>query len=87
LLIDGHLKVCGNPIKPKITFVGEALNQVFYQFMSDLEKDENGPDLVLILGTKLEIISATPESLAQSKKIPTIYINPEKSPGYDFDDV
>lgn len=65
-----HCK-CGGVIKPDIVFFGEQLPRDFYNIM------ENPPetDLLLILGTSLQIQPASSLPLMLAKEIPSIIVN------------
>lgn len=62
---------CSGIIKPNITFFGEPLPQQFYDFLS------NPPtvDLVITMGTSLEVQPANQIPLQYCGKVPTVIIN------------
>ncbi|MGL1890900.1 MAG: silent information regulator protein Sir2 [Spirochaetaceae bacterium] len=62
---------CGGVVKPDITFFGESLPAEFYQFV------ENPPvvDLVIVMGTSLEVQPANQVPLMYKGKVPLIIVN------------
>ncbi len=76
-LIDGKVPYCSckGVIKPDITFFGESLPVDFYNFVS------NPPviDLVIVMGTSLEVAPANQIPLMYAGKVPLIIINREKT--------
>ena len=62
---------CGGVIKPDIVFFGEALPQEFYRIL------ETPPeaDLILILGTSLNVQPACVFALDMVSKVPSIMVN------------
>lgn len=72
-LINGDVSYCpcGGVIKPDITFFGEALPEQFYTFM----KNPPVVDIVLVMGTSLEVSPANSIPLLYKDKVPLIMIN------------
>jgi NAD-dependent SIR2 family protein deacetylase len=66
---------CGCIIKPDITFFGESLPKEFYSFM------ENPPtvDLVIVMGTSLEVGPANQIPLIYKGKAPLIIVNRDRT--------
>lgn len=76
-LLNGDIPFCscGGVIKPDITFFGEALPIGFYHFM------ENPPqaDLVIIMGTSLNVQPAASLPLLFKDRCPIVLINRDKT--------
>lgn len=69
---------CGGIIKPDITFFGESLPSAFY----DLVNNPPETDLVLILGSSLNVQPAAGFALEMAMKVPSILVNLAATP-YD----
>lgn len=69
---------CGGIIKPDITFFGESLPEKFYTFTQNPPK----VDLVLVMGTSLEVGPANQIPLMYKGKVPLVIINRDKT-AYD----
>lgn len=80
IVLDGSIPYCkcGGIIKPDITFFGERLPSSFY----DLINDPPETDLVLILGSSLNVQPAAGFALQMTKKVPSILVNMDPTP-YD----
>lgn len=70
---------CGGIIKPDITFFGESLPSEFYNFMEYPPK----VDLVIVMGTSLEVGPANQIPLLYKGKAPLVIINRDKT-SYDY---
>lgn len=79
-LLNGDIPYCSckGVIKPNITFYGESLPEEFFNFISNPPKI----DLVIVIGTSLEVAPANQIPLIYSGKTPLIIINRDKT-AYD----
>lgn len=79
-VLDGLIPYCdcGGIIKPDITFFGERLPASFYGLLNDPPET----DLVLILGTSLNVQPAAGFAVEMAGKVPSILVNREPTP-YD----
>lgn len=64
---------CGGIIKPDVTFFGEEIPTEFY----DLLNNPPEADLVIILGTSLNVMPTSKFPLELSEKVPSILVNLE----------
>lgn len=69
---------CGGVVKPDITFFGESLPEKFYSAL----KNPPYADLVIVMGTSLEVNPAAQFPLIYSNSCPTILVN-NKNTRYD----
>jgi NAD-dependent SIR2 family protein deacetylase len=79
-VLDGLIPYCecGGVIKPDITFFGENLPQSFYRLMNDPPE----ADLILILGTSLNVQPVAGFAVEMAEKVPSILVNIQPTP-YD----
>ena len=69
---------CGGVIKPDVVFFGENLPEEFYRVLDN----PPGADLVLILGTSLNVQPASLFALNLVSRVPSVLVNLEETP-YD----
>ena len=75
ILLDGmtpHCK-CGGIIKPDVVFFGEELPEDFNQLLNHHPK----ADMILILGTSLNVLPTSNFALQIAEKIPSVIVNLE----------
>jgi NAD-dependent SIR2 family protein deacetylase len=75
--------VCGGIIKPDVVFFGENLPEEFYRALDEPPE----ADLVLILGTSLNVQPAALFALKLISHVPSILVNLEETPYDDEMDV
>lgn len=76
-LLKGGIPYCSckGVIKPDITFFGESLPEEFYNFISS----PPDIDLLIVMGTSLEVAPANQIPLIYTGKVPLIIINRDKT--------
>merc|ERR1719231_1907901 len=75
---------CGGPVKPDITFFGEALPEKFGEASEDLDKT----DLLIVIGTALAVSPFNMCVYQVKEECPKVLINMTNTAenGFDFDD-
>jgi NAD-dependent SIR2 family protein deacetylase len=97
---DVEMTVCNGPVKPKIVFFGEKLNEWFHWGWDRIRnkefwgKEENPPDLfedggcdlMIVIGTALAVFPFCATVHQAPKGTPTVLINLHNtdSEGFDF---
>ena len=64
---------CGGLIKPDVIFFGEEIPEDFYRLLNNHPK----ADLILILGTSLNVLPTSKFALEIAEKVPSILVNLE----------
>lgn len=75
---------CNGPVKPDLVFFGESLPDNFHSAAFNASKDT---DLLIVMGTSLQVSPFNNVVKTVGKKVPKVLINMENTvdAGYDFD--
>ncbi len=75
MVLDGIIPhcECGGLIKPDVVFFGEEIPEAFYEVLNNHPKS----DLILILGTSLNVQPTSKFAIELSEKVPSVLVNLE----------